>query len=145
MVDTENVWKFRYKLLYWILEILQARDKKWKDSSSFYLTEAEYQLQWTPLSRITLGKTITDLMNRMMQIREWASTYVRCERVIWDWINLIPLTNQLIPLSVIPLSGFHYIKQRNSQWWKKEEMIVWLIWVIQAYSNIPPTWRLPLS
>ncbi len=59
-------------------------------------------IQWTPLNRITLGQTITDPINRMIKISQWASTYFRYERVIWD----LSVCIHLIPLSVIPLSVF---------------------------------------
>ncbi len=50
-------------------------------------------------------------------ISKWASTYLRYKILIWNlsiWINLITL-NQLITLSVIPLSSAHctYICCRN--------------------------------
>ncbi len=42
---------------------------------------------------IILGQRQTDFNNRLIIISEWASIYIRKERVIWElliWINLIP-------------------------------------------------------
>jgi hypothetical protein len=48
------------------------------------------------LNGITLGQTITDLINQMIPISKRASTYVRYEIIIWDlsvWMKLIPLAD----------------------------------------------------
>jgi hypothetical protein len=42
-------------------------------------------IQWTSLNRIILGQSITDPSNQMMPISKGISTYIRHDRVIWDF------------------------------------------------------------
>ena len=56
----------------------KATCKKWAICT--YLS-----ILWVPLNGITLGQIITDPINQMIAISEWASTYVRYHsRVIWE-------------------------------------------------------------
>ena len=76
-------------------------------------------LQWMTLNGITLCQIITYPINRMILISKWASTYVRYDRVIWDFLNLdnSDSINQLIPLSVIPLSSISNFCSKQSKEW----------------------------
>ena len=52
--------------------------------------------QWKLPNGITLGQRETDSNNRMIILSQFALTYIRYERVIWDlsiWMNFIQLTN----------------------------------------------------
>jgi hypothetical protein len=79
------------------------------------------RLQRIPLYGIALGQTITDPFNQMILISKWITTYVRYDRVILGHMSLdkSDSINGLIPLSVIPLSGFHCtIKKVKVSKWK---------------------------
>jgi hypothetical protein len=43
-----------------------------------------HYLQWASLNGITLGQTLTDPINEVILVSEWASTYIRYDIVIWD-------------------------------------------------------------
>ncbi len=64
-----------------------------------------------PLNGITLGQTLTDPINRMITISKLASTYVGYERLNWDLVSMdkFDSINRLIPLTVVTLSGAHFI------------------------------------
>ncbi len=62
---------------------------------------------------ITLGQAITDPINRMITITYILLTHSMLLRDNWDLINLgqFDPINQIIPLTMIPLSGAHRIKE----------------------------------
>ncbi len=55
-------------------------------------------IHWTLLNEITLGQTITDPFNWMILITEWASTYVRYDRVTRAvFFNLFEVAEPKLP------------------------------------------------
>ncbi len=66
------------------VHVLKLSRKAWKGHNS-------NSVQWKPLNRITLGQWQTYSYNWVIIISEWASTYIRyerVERVIWDLVSL---------------------------------------------------------
>jgi hypothetical protein len=84
--------------------ILNVRN--WLDGKITLLVSSD--LQYAPLNGIALGLRETDDNNWSIIPKCINVTYIsRCERVVWDLsiFNKFDHVNQLIPLSMIPLSG----------------------------------------
>ena len=55
-----------------------------KPKSSHRSQSRDIVILWKPLNWITLGQRQTDSNNQLILISRSASTYTKCERVIWD-------------------------------------------------------------
>ncbi len=84
--DTLNSgkWQIFFKLMFkeyqWHVKLFYLMFMGFKYNFVFYLKI----MKQTLLNRITLGQTISDPTKRLITNSEWASTYFRYERVIWE-------------------------------------------------------------